>query len=248
MTKHSKHRAPGFLLARIVLYFVGAASAAFGVAGWIIPELPAPGWAAIVLAGLTGLSAAVVPVSCEIVGRSFWSILLVPAALVFGGINAYSFHHAVDALIEEPRREAHRLTVIEPLEQKLAQASKAVAAHLPPVFPDTMGPKNIAARMEAWNMAHRPLLDAEVSASDALKGAPAHIPFAPDTLVWGVAVAIDLSLAFGLAGIALTTGSIQRRIDRDRAKVKKPKRKPKVQKAKAPDYSGFPKLVAANDR
>lgn len=244
MTKRTR-KAPGFLLARLVLYFVGAASAAVGVAGWIIPELPSPSWTAYLLAGFTGLSALVVPVSCEIVGRSFWSILVVPAALVFGAANAYSFHHAVDALIEEPRREAHRLTVIEPLERKLTLASDAVAAHKPPVFPDTMGPKNIAARMEAWKAAHQPLLDAEVSASEALEGAPVHKSFAPDALVWTIAVAIDLSLAFGLAGIALTTGSIQRRIDRERAKVKKPQRK----KVQTKPLAGFkPYLVAANDK
>lgn len=246
MAQRLKTKAPGFLLARIVLYAVGAASAAFGVAGWIIPELPAPSWAALVLAGLTGLSAAVVPVSCEIVGRSVWSILLVPAALVFGGINAYSFHHAVDALIEEPRREIHHREVLAPLEAKLVTASEAVAAHKPPMFPDTMGPKNIAARMLAWETAHKPLLEAEAKASTALQAAPAYTAFAPDMIVWSVAVAIDLSLAFGLAGIALTTGSIQKRIDKERAKAKKPKREPKARKGQQVNYSGFPKLVAAN--
>lgn len=244
MTKRSNSKAPGFLLARIVLYFVGAASAAFGVAGWIVPELPSPGWAALVLAGLTGLSAAVVPVSCEIVGRSFWSILLMPAAIVFGGINAYSFHHAVDALIEEPRREAHHREVIAPLELKLASASDALAAHKPPMFPDTMGPKNIAARMHAWEVAHKPLLEAEATARAAVLAAPAPVAFAPDMIVWSVAIAIDTSLAFGLAGIALTTGSIQKRIDTQRAKARKPKR----EKKKAPKIGGYPpRLVAAND-
>lgn len=244
MTKRTNRKAPGFLLARLVLYFVGAASAAFGVAGWIIPELASPSWAALVLAGLTGLSAAVVPVSSEIVGRSFWSILLVPAAIVFGGINAYSFHHAVDALIEQPRREAHHREVLAPLEAKLETASVALAAHKPPIFPDSMGPKNIAARMQAWEAAREPRQEAVNAAQGAIQAAPAYTPFAPDLVIWSVAIAIDLSLAFGLAGVALTTASIQRRIDRERPAAK-PKRKP-AKKAKTIDYGGFPKLVAAN--
>lgn len=245
MTKRTNRKAPGFLLARLVLYFVGAASAAFGVAGWIIPELASPSWAALVLAGLTGLSAAVVPVSSEIVGRSFWSILLVPAAIVFGGINAYSFHHAVDALIEQPRREDHHREVLAPLEAKLETASVALAAHKPPIFPDSMGPKNIAARMQAWEAAHKPLQEAKSAAQGAIQAAPAHTPFAPDMVIWSVAIAIDLSLAFGLAGIALTTASIQKRIDREKAKAEKLKAKPKAKAKAQPTYSG-PYLVAAN--
>jgi hypothetical protein len=219
MTKTVKTKAPSFLLARAILYAVGVASAAFGVAGWIIPELPSPGWSALVLAGLTALSAGVVPVSCEIVGRSIWSFLLIPAAVVFGGINAYSFHHGVDALIEAPRREAHHREVVQPLEVKLATAEAAVAAHVVPAFPDTMGPKNIGARMQAWKDVHAPLVTALNEAQQAITSAPAFVPFAPDVLIWSVAIAIDLSLAFGLAGIALTTGAIQKRINRETEKA-----------------------------
>ena len=243
------HKAPGFLLARIVLYFVGAATAAFGIAGWIVPELPVKAfpdlpWAALVLAGLTALSAGVVPFTCEVMGRSFWSVLLIPAALVFGGINACSFHHAVDALIEQPHREAHHREVVAPLQAKLEAAAAAARAHKAPVFPDTMGPKNVAARTAAWEAAHKPLLDAETKAQAAVDAAPAYTAFAPNELVWAVAAAIDISLAFGLAGIALTTGSIQKRIDA--TKAKRPKRKPAKARTAAP-VKGFTPYVATRN-
>lgn len=240
MTKRTQ-KAPGFLLARLSLYLVGAATAAFGVVGWYSPE---PDVTAIALMTLTGLSALVVPLNIEIVGKSRASVLVLFPALVFGAINAYSVHNAVSVKIEEPRRLAYVAESIAPKQLALDTAKAAVVAHKTPVFPDTMGPKNIAARMESWKLAHQPLVDAQTLAQSDLDKVPAYAPMVPDLAVWLISTAIDLSLAFGLAGIALTTGSIQKRIDRDRAKAKKPARKTKQ---KRPETGFTPYLIAAND-
>jgi hypothetical protein len=255
MQSSTKHTSTTAQLARIVLIGVGLASAAFGIAGWIIPEMPSPGWAAIILATFTALSAAVIPACCELLGKSRASLLLIPAAVVFGAINAYSFHHAVEVLIEEPRREAHHTAVVAPLEATLATATAAVAAHTAPVFPESMGPRNIAARVQAWEASHAPLLAAEAAAAAALKAAPKYAPLIQDAIVWAVAIAIDLSIALALAGVALTGAAIRKRAEAKaeatkalKAKARKPKaRKAKAKPATTATVLGFPKLVAAND-
>lgn len=214
-----QRRAPNHLAVRLVFYFVGAAAAVAGVAGYIIPELPNFGafpnvpWAALVLATLTALSALVVPVTCELIGRSWRSLLFVPAALVFGGINAYSFHHAVEALIEAPRIEAHDAEHIAPLRVLVASAQAAVDAHLAPVFPDTMGPKNIAARMEGWRAVDAPLQANLAKAEGNLETAPAYEALVSNVAVWTVAVMIDLSIALTLMGVGLARVAGQRKID-----------------------------------
>lgn len=218
-----KRVAPRLLLARLTLYLVGTATAVFGALGWIAPEiatLTSPGlsiatlpWAALVLAALTGLSAAVVPVSCEIIGRSLSSVLLIPAALVFGGINAYSFHHAVDALIEAPRVEVFNASVLDPLKADLMTANAAVTAHAVPTIPETMGPRNIAARMDAFDRVHAPLMAAAQAAQARMDNLPPLAPLAPSELIWLIAAMIDLSLAAGLTGIGLVRASAQRKID-----------------------------------
>ena len=41
-----------------------------------------------------------------------------------------------------------------------------------PTFPDTMGPKNIAARMESWKLAHQPLTEAQALAQREFDATP----------------------------------------------------------------------------
>lgn len=213
-----------FLLARASLYLAGAASAVFGVAGWYSAALTP---ASIVLMGFTALSALVIPVTFEVVGRDRWSFLVLPAALVFGLANGYSFHHGVDHLVEDPRRLAYTAAEIAPKQAVLNAASAAVAAHVAPVFPDSMGPKNIAARMDGWRLVHQPLVDAETKASADLIAAKAgYTPFIADPIVWGVSGALDLALAFALAGITLVRQSIE-------ARARKTRDAEKVAKAKA---------------
>jgi hypothetical protein len=255
MKRHTK-KTPSFLLARWSLYLAGAASALFGVVGWLDKSDPV----SVALMVFTGLSALVVPLTIEIVGRDRWSVLLLAPAVIFGGINAYSFHHAVEALIETPRREAHYTSAVQPLETILSDAravtkaaSAAVSAHSAPVIPDTMGPKNIAARMDLWERAHKPLTDAlalaqaaEVKAEATLKAAPAYEPLASNELVWVLALALDISLAAGLAGIANTSASIEARARKERLAQKAAKAK--AARKTAPKQKTFPKprVVVSN--
>lgn len=252
MTKRTKSKAPGFLPVRLVLYAVGAASAAVGVAGWIVPELsPATlsdlPWAAIVLAGMTALSAFVVPVCCEIIGRSGWGLLTIPAALVFGAINAYSFHHAVDALIEEPRRTSHYAEHVSALADTYRTAQAAVAGHAFPEFPENMITPRIEARTQAWELAHAALEKAEARAKADLDAAPVYQPFiAPVTMwgvtvdpVWVIAILIDFTLALALAGVSLTIGAIKKKKAATRAKPRTAKKR----KARKPIRGSKPYLA-----
>jgi len=275
----STHKAPGFLVARLSLYLVGAAAAAAGVEGWREDTLTL---ASVLLMTLTALSALVVPANIEIVGRDRWSVLALAPALIFGGINAYSFHHTVEVRIEAPRLAEHHEVHVAPLVAALTEAKvatkaaqAAVVAHVAPVIPEDMGPKNTAARMAVWQAAHKPLTDAldfakaeQAAAERAVKDAPAYAPMVSNTLLWVIAASIDLSLALGLAGIANTRRNIQRRIEDRQAKAEKAEARRKEKAAevrrlarieaqkkaakaakkapKQPAYTG-PRLVAANE-
>lgn len=235
MAKARTQKAPGFIAARASLYLVGAASAAFGVAGWLLPaDWSGDPWQAIGLAVMTALSALVVPTTIEIVGRAFWSFLILPAAIVFGLVNAYSFHNAVDALIEAPRRAVYQAEIVAPKAQALAAAQAAVVSHTAPIFPDTMGPKNIAARMEAWSKVHQPLIDAEARAKADLDAVPAYVAVAPNETVWTIAGLIDLSLALALAGISLVRVRINAKIKAEKAAKAKAAQKRQAKAPKAP--------------
>lgn len=225
---------PSFLLARLSLYLVGAATACFGVVGWYQPE---PDVTACALMALTGLSALVVPFNIEIVGKSRASVLVLFPALVFGAVNAYSVHHAVGMKIEEPRRLAY-VASLAPKQAALDTAKAAIVAHAAPVFPDTMGPKNIGARMDAWDRAHKPLTEALTLAQAEFDAAPAYAPLVSDLFVWIISAAIDLSLAFGLAGISLVRGRLE-----EKAKAERPKHK-KRKPVKVTVYDK-PRLVAS---
>lgn len=217
--KRRNNKAPKFLLCRLALYAVGAAAGAFGVSGW----LETMTWDAIVLAIMTGLSIVVVPVACEVVGVNRWSFLLVPVAVVFGAVNAFSFHHAVDAKIEAPRRAAFEVSTA-PLRSKLAAAEQRVIdaqkAKLAIVRTGECIGKNTCARQEARFQADHRLAQEAIDQAKADVAAivvPKYAPFVDDALVWTVAVAIDIALALALAGITLVRTSIQKQIDARRA-------------------------------
>ena len=105
--------------------------------------------------------------------------------------------------------------------------------------------------MDAWERAHKPLLEAQRLAKADLDHAPAYTPLVAPVSLWGAivdpvwifALAIDTSLAFGLAGIALVTGSIQKRIDASRPKRKQ---RAKTKKTIRP-IKGFKPFVAVSN-
>lgn len=213
MTKARNNKAPGFLLVRLALYAVGAAAGAFGVSGWLETMTPD----ALVLAGMTALSIIVVPMACEVIGLNRWSFFLIPVAVIFGAVNAFSFHHAVDAKIEAPRRAAYQAEVVAGPAKVYADAQAAVINHAMPVFPADLNSYRIKAQTEAWEKAHAALEKAEARAKAAVDAVPGYVPFVDDMLVWTVAIAIDVALALALAGITLVRASMQKQIDRRRA-------------------------------
>ncbi len=235
MTTRNK-KTEHFLIARSALYLVGLAAAAFGVAGWILPELPLEltnlPWAALVLASLTALSALVVPATIEIVGKSRASALLLAPAIVFGALNAYSFHNAVGALIEAPRQAEHMAAA----DQRLATAQgklDAFPAMVMPVCPRAC-PNTIRATTEAWEKQRAPLAAAlETAKADHTAAEAAYKPLAPDLIVWIVAGLVDLSLALGLAGIALVRSDLEAKRKAERLALRKAAQKAAA-KPKAP--------------
>lgn len=221
-----KTKAPRFLAARVSLYAVGAASAVFGLAGW----LPLT-WETAAPALMTALSALIVPLCIEIVGKSKASALVIMPVAVFAAINAYSFHHAVEVRVEAPRIAAHEAK-FAPVTVAYAAARQAVLDHKLPAFPADMIAPRVRDNTKAWQVAH----DALIATKDALKAEvdaiPAYAPMVPDLFVIIIAACINLSLALGLGGIALVRASIERKLQAERAKARKAK---PVRKAKARD-------------
>lgn len=237
--KRPNLKPPGFIAARAALYLVGAASAAFGVAGWLLPvDWSAIPWQAIGLGVMTALSALVVPTCVEIVGRGLWSFLLLPAAGVFALINAYSFHNAVDSLVEAPRRAAHHAEFVAGPAKAYAEARTAVLNHAPPVFPADMITPRRKAETEAWQLVQTALERAQALAKADLDAAPAYTPMASGEVVWGVALAIDAALALALGGIALVRGAIARRLTAEKAA----KAKAAAKRRLAPKAAKLPKV------
>ena len=92
--------------------------------------------------------------------------------------------------------------------------------------------------MDAWDRAHKPLTEALTLAQAEFDAVPAYRPMVDDLLVWLISAAIDLSLAFGLAGISLVRGRLE-----EKAKAKRSRRKKKP--GKKPVVYTAPRLVAS---
>lgn len=211
--KRRNAKAPGFPIVRASLIAASFASACVGVAGWLLPEAAnlltlaaAPAW---IWAIFAALSAIVVPASLEMLGRSWASLLMLFPAAVFGAVNAYSFHHAYEALIEEPARSAYEAAEIAPKQAIYEAAQLAVIGHTLPTYPAEMNVFRIRENNLTWDKAHAALIEAEAKAKAAFDVVPAYAPAIPSLLVWIISGLIDLCLAVGLASVALTRCRIE---------------------------------------
>lgn len=237
MKTRSKKR-PGFPIVRAAFIAAGFASAGVGVAGWLLPEaahlfaleaLPAWIWAIF-----AALSAIVVPASLEMLGRSWASLLMLFPAAVFGVVNAYSFHNAYEALIEEPARAAYVSAEITPKRAIYEAAQLAVIDHKLPTYPADMNVYRIRENNKTWDKAHAALIEAEAKAKAAFEEVPAYEPAIPSSLVWIISGLIDLCLAIGLAGVALTRSRIEAKAKAERKAAADARRKAQARAAKRP--------------
>lgn len=212
------------------LFTLGAASvvvAGFGVAGWALSDGNV--WQRAVIGSLTAASAGVIPATVIVVGRSWASALALPALVVFAAINAYSFHHAVDVLVETPRKVAYVREDVAEAEAdyqsakiREANALAALTAYPALVIPATMGPRNTAARLEVWETGKAALqvahdaADADAEAARAARDAKlaAYTPLVPDWLVWALGLAIDFAIAAGIWSLEATRRSVARRLEK----------------------------------
>lgn len=228
-TSNKKNRAERFLIVRAVLILAGAASAVIGVLGWLAGGLT---FANGMLAVGAGLSAIVVPTSLELVGRGWSGLLMLAPALVFGAINAGSFHHAVEVLVEAPREAAHKAEFAETVTAYDA-ARKAVLAHAPLMLTPDMPKGRVEMQQASWDKAHAALIAAEASAKASVETIPAYAPMIDKTALLIVSALLDLSLAIGLAGVSLVRAANERKLKKERDKAKRQAAKAKVARPKA---------------
>lgn len=210
--KASNKKVPRFPLARGVFVLTAAASAVVGVVGWLSAEITP---ATVILAVFCGLSAVVVPASLENVGRSWLGVVLVLPAIVFGAINAYSFHNAVDVLVEQPHVETYKADHASTV-AAYEQARQAVLDHKLPAFPADMIAPRVRDNTKAWEVAHAALVAAEASTKAAVDAIPAYQPTIDPIALIVVSGLLDLSLSVGLAGLSLIRHSIERKQKKER--------------------------------
>ena len=192
--------------------------------------------AAQVLLGMAaGLSACVIPATVHHVGRGAVSALLLVAILPFAGIAAYSTHHAVEVLIEQPRREAWAVeaeAAVRTWAARVEVAQAKLSDHAPLVLQPDMPAGRVRDQNKAWSEARTALEKArdEAKAGHAEAVAArdervsAYRPMATDEAVWVVSLTLDLAIVLGIAVLSSIT----------RQEREQPKRKPnKTRKAKA---------------
>lgn len=236
----ARSRAPAFTLGHVALWAASVGLGAFGVAGWVASGGSLA--AQVLLGAAAGLSACVIPATVHHVGKGAISALLLLAVAPFAVIAAYSTHHAVEVLIEEPRREAftaEAAAAVRTWAQRVETAEGNLAAHAPLTLAPDMPAGRVRDQNKAWADAHAALKQArdEAKAGHAEAVAArdervqAYRPMASDEAVWLVAGSIDLAIVIGIAVLSAIT----------RQAEPLPKRKPnKTRKAKATAPRGVP--------
>lgn len=216
-------KVPSFLAGFFGLWVFAIVIAVFGVAGWIFSD--ANIWQKTIIGIMTGLAAFVIPTTVVAVGRSAASIVIVFTACVCAMITAYSFHHAVEILIEEPRRVVYlkeeQAEVVRSAEA-LEKARKTAAEYPAAVLPECKCPLTIKSTVEAWEMQRQPVLDAVELAKDEHTEAKAardarlasYKSIAPDWVVWLAGALVDLAVALGIFGLEATRHAIKRKLDK----------------------------------
>lgn len=227
----SNKKAPGFLLARVSLYLAGAATASLGVVGWFDPR---PDVASVAFMAAAALSALVVPFNIEVVGRARASALCLIPCLVFGMVNAYSVHHAVEKLVEGPRIEQHDAEHTGEA-AAYAAARQAVLDHKPFALSPDMPKGRVEMQQTSWDKAHAALVKVRDEAKADLDAVPAYVPMVDTVVLWVIAGLLDFSIAAGLCGIAMVRSRIEARLAAERAKARKVQKKP-AREIKPADY------------
>ena len=96
--KRKPSGAPAYTPGRVALATVSVALGLFGTLGWAMADGE---WYYRLLMGfLSAASAVVIPLTIPALGRSALSFVLLLPMVFFGGVGAYSFHHAVETLVE----------------------------------------------------------------------------------------------------------------------------------------------------
>jgi hypothetical protein len=187
-----------------------------------------------VLAVLTALSAVVIPATMPALGRTASSLVMVVPMMFFAVLGAYSFHHAVDVIIEQPAQAAHVATLaplqarLDVSEKRLATTQAKLDAYPSLQLDPTMPKGRVEAQRQAWKDGLDPL-DKAVNAaksdrnadSDKLEAAKnAYTPLAAQEIIWIAGLVADLSLALGFFGLERTAHTIALKAKRERAEAR----------------------------
>jgi hypothetical protein len=205
----------------------------FGTLGWVMSDGE---WYFRLLMGfLSAASAVVIPLTIPALGRSALSyVLLLPMAF-FGGVGAYSFHHAVETLVEHPRIEAHVASLADlkqvwtTAQTREADAVAKLAAYPTLALDPLMPAGRVRAQQAAWEGSRKPLAEMVQTTTAATAKAKAeydakvsgYTPMLHGNVVWFMGVLMDLSLAMGFIGLEDAHRRQQRKLAEERAAARK---------------------------
>lgn len=255
MTKRTKAKPPGFKAGLFFLSVFCFAMGALGVYGWTQADMD------FVTRAMTsfgaGATALVIPFTVIVLGRSWASAGVIPVLALCMGMQAVSFHNFYGVVIEAPHKRAFELG-LQPLQAEVTRTTglvdKAQAAvdAIPPLkLSDCHCPNTKAAETAAWEASRKPLDAALENAKDdrqtaikALDAAKAEYqPMAPDLWVWIVGGLLDISIALAIWSLEATGRKLRKEDQVQRAKVRRPKRKPAAKKP----VKGFTPRVVVNN-
>lgn len=262
MAKRNKTKVPAFKAGLFFLSVFCLAMGALGVYGWTQSDMDLV--TRIMTSFGAGATALVIPFTVIALGRSWASAGVLPVLAICMGMQAVSFHNFYNVVIEAPHQRAFDLglqslkTEVTRTTDRLDAAQAALDAVEAPALPERCKqvacPNTIEANAKAYALALEPrqkaLDTAKADRQNALealaKAQAAYHPMAPDLAIWIVGGLLDISIALAIWSLETTGRKLRKDVEVQRAKEKKPKRKP-TRKTKVAPTKGFrPYVVASN--
>jgi len=259
MAKRNKTKTPAFKAGLFFLSVFCLAMGALGVYGWTQSDMDLT--TRVMTSFGAGATALVIPFTVIAIGRAWASIGVLPVLALCMGMQAVSFHNFFNVVIEAPHKAAFDASLL-PLTaevtrttDRLDAAQAALDAVEAPALPERCKqvacPNTIEANAKAYALALEPrqkaLDTAKADRQNALEALAqaqtAYHPMAPDLAIWIVGGLLDISIALAIWSLEATGRKLRKDATVERAKVKRPKRKPAAKKP----VKGFkPYVVASN--
>lgn len=255
MAKRNKAKTSSFKAGLFFLSVFCLAMGALGVYGWTQADMDLT--TRVMTSFGAGATALVIPFTVIALGRAWASIGVIPVLVICMGMQAVSFHNFYGVVIEAPHKRAFDLGLqslkaeVTRTTGRLDTAQAAIDRFPALVLPSCLCPNTKKAETAAWEAQRNPL-EAAVTTAKAERqtavmalqqASQTYQPMAPELAIWIVGGLLDISIALAIWSLEATGRKLRKDATVERAKVKKPKRKPIAKKP----VTGFKPYVAVNN-